>query len=71
MIKVINGDITLDGDSDELIIEATSVVLRVVEALVEENCLSPRDIPDLLDSINSELHRQTKPLVTKNNKKYN
>lgn len=62
MIKVKDGDIIIDGDSEELIMEATSVVIRVIEALVEEQCLEPRDIPDLLDGITSELYKQTQSL---------
>lgn len=71
MIKVENNDILLDGDGKDLLLEATSVLIRVIQTLVEENCLSPNDVPNVIDIVTNELHKHTQPLMIKNNKKYN
>ena len=71
MIKIKNGEVVLDGSSEDLLLEATSIVIRVIQTLVEENCLSPNDVPNVIDIVTNEMHKHTQPLMTKNNKKYN
>lgn len=71
MIKIKDGDITLDGDGINLMEEATQIVLEVILALVENDCLDVENIPGVIDTLTREMYRQTKPLITKNNTKYN
>lgn len=62
MIKIKNGEVTLDGDAIELMEEATQVVLEIIVALVENNCLDVENIPKVIDTLTKELHRQTKTI---------
>ena len=71
MIKIKDNDIILDGDGYDLMLEATQIVLEVILALVENESLDVENIPKVIDTLTKELHAQTKPLITKNNKKYN
>lgn len=71
MIKLKGNDITLDGDGYDLMLEATQIVLEVILALVENETLDVENIPEVIDILTKELHAQTKPLMIKNNKKYN
>ena len=71
MIKLKGNDITLDGDGYDLMLEATQIVLEVILALVENETLDVENIPEVIDILTKELYAQTKPLMIKNNKKYN
>lgn len=71
MIKIKNGDITLQGEGIQLIEEATQIVLEVILALIENDCLDAENIPKVIDTLTKELYTQSKPLITKNNTKYN
>ena len=71
MIKIKDGDITLQGEGIKLMEEATQVVLEVIVALIENDCLDVEKIPEVIDTLTKELYAQTKPLMIKNNKKYN
>lgn len=71
MIKIKDGDITLQGEGIKLMEEATLIVLEVIVALIENDCLDIDKIPNVIDTLTKELYAQTKPLMIKNNKKYN
>lgn len=71
MIKIKDGDITLQGEGIKLMEEATQIVLEVILALIENDCLDIDKIPKVIDTLTKELYAQTKPLMIKNNKKYN
>ena len=71
MIKIKDGDITLQGEGIKLMEEATQIVLEVIVALIENDCLDVEKIPNVIDTLTKELYTQTKPLMIKNNKKYN
>lgn len=71
MIKIKDGEITLDGDGVKLMEEATQIVLEVILALIENDCLDVEKIPEVIDTLTKELYAQTKPLMIKNNKNYN
>ena len=51
MITCKDGDIILDGSSEDLLIEATSIVVRVIQALVEEDCIEAKDVPKIINNI--------------------
>lgn len=63
MIKSKDGDIILDGSSEDLLLEATSIVIRVVQALVEEDCVEPNDIPKIITNITQLLTVYTQDLI--------
>jgi hypothetical protein len=63
MIKSKDGYITLDGSSEDLLLEATSIVIRVVQALVEEDCVDPNDIPKIITNITQLLTVYTQDLI--------
>lgn len=71
MIKIKDNDIILNGDGFDLMLEATQIVLEVIIALVENKCIDVKNIPEVIDTLTKELYAQTKPLMIKNNKKYN
>lgn len=71
MIKSTNGDIVLDGSSEDLLLEATSIVIRVVQALVEEDCVEPNDIPKIITNITQLLTVYTQDLIPNKSTKYN
>jgi hypothetical protein len=68
MIKIKDGEITLDGDAIQLMEEATQIVLEVILALVQNDCLDVEKIPKVIDTLTKELYTQSKPLMEKNNK---
>lgn len=68
MIKSKDGDIMLDGSSEDLLVEATSIVVRVIQALVEEDCVEPNDIPKIITNITQLLTVYTQDLIPNNNK---
>lgn len=67
MIKIKDEKITLDGDALKLMEEATQIVLEVIVALVQNDCLDPENIPEVIDTLTEELHTQIKPFMEKNN----
>lgn len=67
MITCKDGDIILDGISEDLLIEATSIVVRVIQALVEEDCVEAKDVPKIINNITQLITEHTLP----NNNKYN
>ncbi len=71
MIKIKDGEITLDGDGIKLMEEATQIVLEVIIALIENDCLDVEKIPEVIDTLTKELYAQMKPFMGKNNTKYN
>ena len=71
MIKIKDNDITLQGEPIKLMEEATQIVLEVIVALIENAYLDVESIPKVIDTLTKELYAQTKPLIIKNNKKYN
>lgn len=71
MIKSKDGDIVLDGSSEDLLLEATSIVIRVVQALVEEDCVEPNDIPKIITNITQLLTVYTQDLIPNKSTKYN
>lgn len=71
MIKIKDNNIILDGDGYDLMLEATQIILEVILALVENDSLDVENIPEVIDTLTKELYAQTKPLMIKNNKKYN
>lgn len=70
MIKYKNGDIVLDGSGEDLLLEATSIVIRVVQALVEEDCVEPNDIPKIITNITQLLTVYTQDLIPNKSTKY-
>lgn len=71
MIKSKDGDIVLDGSGEDLLLEATSIVIRVVQALVEEDCVEPNDIPKIITNITQLLTVYTQDLIPNKSTKYN
>lgn len=67
MIKSKDGDLILDGNSEDLLIEATNIVVRVIQALVEEDCIEAKDVPKIINNITQLITEHTLP----NNNKYN
>ncbi len=65
MIKIKDGEITLDGDAIKLMEEATQIVLEVIVALVKNDCLDVEKIPNVIDTLTKELYAQTEHLTTK------
>lgn len=67
MIKIKNGEVVLDGSSEDLLLEATSITIRVIQALLEEDCIEANDIPKIINNITQLITEYTLP----NNNKYN
>lgn len=65
MIKITNGEIVLDGNSEDLLIEATSIVVSVIQALLKEDCIEANDVPKIINNITQLITEYTLP----NNKK--
>lgn len=61
MIKSKDGYIMLDGISEDLLIEATSIVVRVIQALVEEDCIEAKDVPKIINKITQLITEHTLP----------
>lgn len=68
MIKIKDGEVILDGISEDLLIEATSIVVRVIQALVEEDCIEAKDVPKIINKITQLITEYTKDLVPNNKK---
>jgi len=71
MITCKDGDIWLDGSSEDLLVEATSIVVRVIQGLVEEGCVDPKDVPKIIDGITQAINEYTKDLVPNKSTRYN
>lgn len=67
MIKSTNGEVILDGSDKDLLIEATSIVINVIQALLEEDCKEAKDVPKIINNITQLITEHTLP----NNNKYN
>ena len=61
MIKSKDGDIILDGSSEDLLIEATSIVINVIQALLEEDCIEAKDVPKIINNITQLITEHTLP----------
>lgn len=61
MIKIKNGEVVLDGSSEDLLIEATSITIRVIQALVEEDCIEAKDVPKIINKITQLITEHTLP----------
>lgn len=61
MITCKDGEIILDGSSEDLLIEATSIVVRVIQALVEEDCIEAKDVPKIINNITQLITEHTLP----------
>lgn len=51
MIKCKDGEVMLDGSSEDLLVEATSIVVRVIQALLEEDCIEANDVPKIINNL--------------------
>lgn len=61
MITCKDGDIILDGISEDLLVEATSIVVRVIQALVEEDCIEAKDVPKIINNLTQLITEHTLP----------
>ena len=61
MIKSKDGDIILDGSSEDLLVEATSIVVRVIQALLEEDCIEAKDVPKIINNLTQLINEYTLP----------
>lgn len=61
MITCKDGDLILDGSSEDLLLEATSIVVRVIQALVEEDCIEAKDVPKIINNITQLITEHTLP----------
>lgn len=66
MIKSKDGNIILDGSAEDLLIEATNIVIRVIQALLEEDCIEAKDVPKIINNLTQLITEYTLP-----NNKYN
>lgn len=66
MIKCKDGEVMLDGSSEDLLVEATSIVVRVIQALLEEDCIEANDVPKIINNLTQLITEYTLP----NNNKY-
>lgn len=67
MIKIKDGEVMLDGSSEDLLVEATSIVVRVIQALLEEDCIEANDVPKIINNLTQLITEYTLP----NNNEYN
>lgn len=61
MIKIKNGEVVLDGSSEDLLLEATIITIRVIQALVEEDCIEAKDVPKIINKITQLITEHTLP----------
>jgi hypothetical protein len=61
MIKIKNGEVVLDGSSEDLLLEATSIVVSVIQALLEEDCIEANDVPKIINNITQLITEYTLP----------
>lgn len=67
MIKSKDGYIMLDGSSEDLLVEATNIVVRVIQALLEEDCIEANDVLKIINNLTQLITENTLP----NNNEYN
>lgn len=67
MIKSKDGYIILDGSAEDLLIEATNIVVRVIQALLEEDCIEANDVLKIINNLTQLITENTLP----NNNEYN
>lgn len=67
MIKSKDGEVILDGSGEDLLIEATSIVINVIQALLEEDCIEAKDVPKIINNLTQLITEYTLP----NNNEYN
>lgn len=67
MIKSKDGDIILDGSGEDLLIEATSIVINVIQALLEEDCIEAKDVPKIINNLTQLITEHTLPNNNKDN----
>lgn len=67
MIKCKNGEVVLDGSSEDLLLEATSITIRVIQVLLEKDCIEANDIPKIINNLTQLITEYTLP----NNNKHN
>lgn len=63
MIKIKNGEVVLDGSSEDLLLEATSITIRVIQALLEEDCIEANDVPKIINNLTQLLTVYTQDLI--------
>lgn len=68
MITCKDGDIILDGSSEDLLVEATSIVINVIQGLVEEGCVDPKDVPKVINIMTQQIEAFTEYTLSNNNK---
>jgi hypothetical protein len=61
MIKCKDGEVMLDGSSEDLLVEATSIVVRVIQALLEEDCIEANDVPKIINNLTQLITEYTLP----------
>lgn len=61
MITCKDGYIMLDGSSEDLLVEATSIVVRVIQALVDEDCIEAKDVPKIINNLTQLITEHTLP----------
>lgn len=61
MIKSKDGYIMLDGSSEDLLVEATSIVVRVIQALLEEDCIEANDVLKIINNLTQLITEYTLP----------
>lgn len=66
MIKSKDGYIMLDGSGEDLLLEATNITIRVIQALLEEDCIEANDVPKIINNLTQLITEYTLP-----NNKYN
>jgi hypothetical protein len=61
MIKSKDGEIMLDGSSEDLLVEATSIVVRVIQVLLEKDCIEANDVPKIINNLTQLITEYTLP----------
>lgn len=61
MITCKDGNIILDGSSEDLLVEATNIVVRVIQALLEEDCIEANDVPKIINNLTQLITEYTLP----------
>lgn len=61
MIKSKNGEVVLNGSGEDLLLEATSIVINVIQALLEEDCIEAKDVPKLINNVTQLITEYTLP----------
>lgn len=61
MITCKDGEVVLDGSSEDLLLEATSIVVSIIQALVEEDCIEAKDVPKIINNLTQLITEHTLP----------